>query len=161
MGGYDYFKSTWNPSTNEWSKAENLGYPLNTIRDNICISFTEDKRYAYVSTWREDSKGFQDIYKVIFNKFDKKETIIKAKIIAESTNEILKNALVVVTNDKTQDERNYTPNSINGEIVITLPQGNYTILIDAPGYKFPEEKITIKGKSDFISMMSKKFVVTP
>lgn len=67
IGGYDYFKSTWNSATNEWSKAENLGYPLNTTRDNICISFTENKSHAYVSCWREDSKGFQDIYKVTFN----------------------------------------------------------------------------------------------
>ena len=161
MGGYDYFKSTWNPNTNEWSKAENLGYPLNSPRDNLCISFTEDKRHAYVSTWRKDSKGFQDIYKVTFNELDKRETIIKAKIVTGVTNETIKNAFVIITNDKTQEKRNYTPNSLTGDIIITLPQGKYTILIDAPGYKFPVEKITIAGKSDFISMMSKKFIVTP
>lgn len=161
MGGYDYFKSTWNPTTNQWSKAENLGYPLNTTRDNVCISFTEDKRHAYVSTWRKDSKGFQDIYKVTFNHIGSKETVIKAKITLENSEEIIKNAFVIITNDLTKEERNYTPNSINGDIVITLPQGKYTIQIDAPGYKYPEEKITITGKSDFIPFMSKKFILTP
>ena len=79
MGGYDYFKSTWDHETNEWSKAENLGYPLNTPRDNLCISFTEDKRHAYISSWRKDSKGFQDIYKVTFNELDARESIINLK----------------------------------------------------------------------------------
>lgn len=161
MGGYDYFKSTWNSSTNEWSKAENLGYPLNTTRDNICISFTEDQRHAYVSAWREDSRGFQDIYKVTFNELDKKETIIKAKITTAATGEVIKNAFIIITNDLTQDERNYTPNSLSGDITITLLPGEYTILIDAPGHKFPEEKIIIKGKSDFVTSMSKQFIVTP
>lgn len=161
MGGYDYFKSTWNTSTNEWSKAENLGYPLNNVRDNISISFTEDQRHAYVSSWRPDSKGFQDIYKVSFNDIETKETIIKATIISSTTNEIIKDAFVIITDDKTKEERNYTPNQINGGIIITLPQGEYNITIKATGFQFPTEKITIAGKSDFVTSMSKQFIVTP
>jgi len=161
MGGYDYFKSTWNPTTNEWSKAENLGYPLNNTRDNICISFTEDKRHAYISSWREDSKGFQDIYKVTFNDIGSKETIIKANIITSTTQEIVKDAFILIVNDLTKEERNYTPNSVNGKVIITLPQGKYTITIDAPGYLFPPENIIIAGRSSFIPSISKQFIVTP
>lgn len=161
MGGYDYFKSTWDPNTNTWSKAENLGYPLNTARDNLSISFTEDKRQAYVSTWRDDSKGFQDIYKVTFNELNKKETIIKAKIITTTTQEIIKKALVTITNNKTKEKRKYTPKSLNGDLIITLPPGDFTVIINAPGYKFPTEKIIIAGKSDFIPFITKNFIVTP
>ena len=161
MGGYDYFKSTWDPNTNKWSKAENLGYPLNTTRDNISISFTKDERHAYVSAWRKDSKGFQDIYKVTFNDIDTKETVINANILSSPSNEIIKDAFIVITNNKTKEERNYTPNQINGGIIITLPKGNYSIAIKAPGYQFPKENITITGKSDFIKSMSKQFIVTP
>mgnify|MGYP001306331034 CR=1 FL=1 len=161
MGGYDYFKSTWNPNTNEWSKAENLGYPLNNARDNVCISFTEDQRHAYISSWRKDSKGFQDIYKVTFNEISRRETIIKANIISSTTNDIIKDAFVVIENNLTKEERNYTPNSINGGIIIALPQGNYTITITATGYQFPPENITIAGRSNFITSMSKQFIVTP
>ena len=57
IGGYDYFKTEWDAEKNTWSKPINLGYPLNTPLDNICISFTEDQRHAYVSTWRKDSRG--------------------------------------------------------------------------------------------------------
>lgn len=161
MGGYDYFKTTWNPVTNEWSKAENLGYPLNTPRDNISISFTKDKSHAYVSCWREDSKGFQDIYRVTFNDSTIKETIIKAKIISSDPDKIIKKAFIVVTNKKTKEERNYIPNSTNGGVIITLPEGSYSITIKSPGHEFPKEEILIKGKSDFVPSMTKNFIVTP
>ncbi len=160
IGGYDYFKSTWDPETNKWSKAENLGYPLNTTRDDICISFTEDKRHAYISAWRKDSKGFQDIYKVTFNELDARETIIKSKIVEMGSTEAIKDAFVIITDNRTQDERHYTPNSKNGGLLITLLPGSYTVMIDAPGFAPLTENIVIKGKSDFIPFMTKEFTIT-
>ncbi len=160
IGGYDYFKSTWNAETNTWSKAENLGYPLNTTRDNVCISFTEDKRHAYISAWRKDSKGFQDIYKVTFNELDARETIIKSKIVEMGSTEAIRDAFVIVTNNRSQDEKNFTPNSKNGGFIITLLPGSYTIMIDAPGFAPLTENIIIKGKSDFIPFMTKEFTLT-
>jgi hypothetical protein len=160
MGGYDYFKSTWNPETNKWSKAENIGYPLNTTRDDLCISFTEDKRHAYISAWRKDSKGFQDIYKVTFNAIDARETVIKSKILEMGTTEPIKDAFVLIINNRTQEERHYIPSSTNGSLLITLLPGSYTVMVDAPGYAPLDENIVIKGKSDFIPFMSKEFTIT-
>ena len=160
VGGYDYFKSTWDPETNEWSKAENIGYPLNTTRDDICISFTEDQRHAYISAWRKDSKGFQDIYKVTFNELDARETIIKSKILEMGGTEPIKDAFVIITNNRTQEERHYTPSQKNGSLLITLLPGSYMVMIDAPGYAPLDENLVIKGKSDFIPFMSKEFTLT-
>ncbi len=162
IGGFDYFKSTWNAETNTWSKPENLGYPLNTPSDNICISFTEDQRHAYVSTWRKDSKGFQDIYKVTFNEIDALQTVLKSKILMEGSTEPITDAFVSVVDNITQDEvGNYTPNPKNGGFVIILKPGSYNLLIDAPGYAPKSEDIIIKGKSDFEPFITKEFIVTP
>lgn len=161
MGGFDYFRSEWNPETNEWSKAENIGYPLNTPEDNVCISFTEDKRHAYVSAYRKDSKGDLDIYKVTFNEIDARQTIIKSKIVAENTTEAIINAFIIVTNNRTQEEFNYTPSSKNGSFVITLIPGSYTVMIDAPGFAPKTEALIVKGKSDFEAFTTKEFTVTP
>ena len=161
MGGYDYFKSTWDPETNKWSKAENLGYPLNTTRDDICISITEDQRHAYISAWRPDSKGFQDVYKVTFNELDERQTIIKSKIVTEGSTDPVIDAFVVVNNDRTQEEFNYTPNSKNGGFILALVPGSYTVMIDAPGYAPLTENIMIKGKSDFIPFITKDFIIHP
>ncbi|MDT8411118.1 MAG: hypothetical protein RQ875_01535 [Vicingaceae bacterium] len=162
MGGFDYFKSTWNAETNEWSLAENIGFPLNTPEDNVCISFTEDKRHAYISAWRKDSYGDLDIYKVKFNEYDDRQTIIKSKIVKEGTDEVITDAFVIVTDNRTQEEiGNYTPNSKNGSFIITLIPGSYNVMIDAPGFAPKSEDIHVKGKSDFEQFINKDFTVTP
>ena len=162
IGGYDYFKSTWDPEKNTWSKPENLGYPLNTPLDNICISFTEDQRSAYVSTWRKDSKGFQDIYKVTFNELDARQTVVKSKILQDSTATTgITDAFVSVVDNRTQDEvGTYTPNPKNGSFVMILKPGSYNVLVDAPGFAPKSEDIVIKGKSDFVPFINKDFIVT-
>ena len=162
MGGFDYFKSTWNPETNEWSLAENIGFPLNTPEDNVCISFTEDKRHAYISAWRKDSYGDLDIYKVKFNEYDDRQTIIKSKIVKEGTEEVITDAFIIVTDNRTQEEiGNYTPNAKNGSFIITLIPGSYNVMIDAPGFAPKSEDILVKGKSDFEQFINKDFTVTP
>lgn len=56
-------------------------------------------------------------------------------------------------------ERNYTPNQINGNIIIALPLGDESVTIEATEYQFPTENITIAGQSDFVTSMTKQFIV--
>jgi len=162
MGGFDYFKSTWNEATNAWSKPENLGYPLNTPDDELCISFIEDQSYAYVSAWRKDSKGEKDIYKVTFNEIDSRQTIFKSKVLAEGSTEAIKDAMISVIDNRTQEEvGSYVPNQNSGSFTIILKPGSYNVLIDAPGFAPKSEDIVVLGKSDFIPFTTKDFIVTP
>lgn len=64
MGGFDVFKSTFNPDRNEWSEPENLGYPINTPDNDIYIVFSKDNKRAYYSSVREDGMGYTDIYMI-------------------------------------------------------------------------------------------------
>ncbi len=62
MGGFDIFRTTLNPATNEWSEPENLGYPINTPDDDIYFVASKDGKRAYYSSVREDGMGYTDIY---------------------------------------------------------------------------------------------------
>jgi outer membrane protein OmpA-like peptidoglycan-associated protein len=64
MGGFDVFKSTFNPSNNEWSEPENLGYPINTPDNDIYFVSSKDSKRAYYSSVREDGMGYTDIYMI-------------------------------------------------------------------------------------------------
>jgi outer membrane protein OmpA-like peptidoglycan-associated protein len=64
MGGFDIFKATFDPATNEWSEPENLGYPINTPDDDIYFVTSKDSKRAYYSSVREDGMGYTDIYMI-------------------------------------------------------------------------------------------------
>ncbi len=64
MGGYDVFKTTFDPAKNEWSDPVNLGYPINTPDDDIYFVSSKDGKRAYYSSVREDGMGYTDIYMV-------------------------------------------------------------------------------------------------
>jgi outer membrane protein OmpA-like peptidoglycan-associated protein/tetratricopeptide (TPR) repeat protein len=64
MGGHDIFKAVFDPSTNEWSDPENLGYPINTPDDDVYFVASADGKRAYYSSVREDGMGYTDIYMI-------------------------------------------------------------------------------------------------
>lgn len=80
MGGYDIFKSEWNEDAQQWSKPENLGYPINTPDDNMTICFSSNGRYAYIAAHMPDSKGDLDIYRVTFHDKDENLSALKGLI---------------------------------------------------------------------------------
>lgn len=80
MGGYDVFKSTFDPKTNEWSEPVNLGYPINTPDDDIYFVITKDAKRAYYSSVREDGMGYTDIYMIIIPEGIKNTDPVVAKL---------------------------------------------------------------------------------
>ena len=66
MGGFDIFRSL--QRSNQWSEAENLGFPINTPgNDNYFVS-TKDGKRAYYSSIREEGFGAEDIYLITLPK---------------------------------------------------------------------------------------------
>ncbi len=80
MGGYDIFQSKY--KNGKWSKAINLGHPINTPRHDIFFVWSADGKRAYFATHREDSYGEEDLY-VLTIKERKKVAKIDTTLIAE------------------------------------------------------------------------------
>jgi len=70
MGGYDVFY-TKRDSAGEWMKPVNVGYPVNSPDDDLFYQLSENKKSAYVSSIRKETKGERDIYRVVFLGADK------------------------------------------------------------------------------------------
>lgn len=64
LGGYDIFKSK--KVQGQWTKPENMGYPINTPYDDFFFATTANGKYAYIASNRDEGKGGYDIYKVTF-----------------------------------------------------------------------------------------------
>jgi outer membrane protein OmpA-like peptidoglycan-associated protein/tetratricopeptide (TPR) repeat protein len=111
MGGYDIFKTIL--VNGQWTKPENLGYPINTPDDDVFFVVSGSGRRAYYSSGRPGGLGDQDIYMitflgpekpVVFNTEDNllamltqpvSETIIEAEVEIETNNIVLLTGLVL------------------------------------------------------------------
>jgi len=160
MGGYDLFKSTWNPEENTWTPAENLGYPINSTSDDRSICMTPDNRVGYISAFRPNGIGDLDIYRIRFDDRDQIIRIITGKVYLNdtTTKAIDVPVMIIAKNKKTEEERQFVPNSRTAKYVIALEAGEYTITVSADGYEDYTEhisvsdigKIEIEKNKDFI-----------
>jgi len=137
IGGYDIFMSKMNADST-WTKPENLGYPINTIDDDVHFVLATDGKSAHYSAVKKDGLGERDIYKIDFTNYP---------ILTEgvSTNlSILKGAVKsgddnVVANitfkDGSGKEVAKTVCNEDGDFFITLAGGEkYTVSVSAKGY---------------------------
>ncbi|MGZ3884161.1 MAG: tetratricopeptide repeat protein [Bacteroidia bacterium] len=141
MGGYDLFKSTWNPEDNTWSEAENLGYPINSTDNDRSISLTPDNRAGYISAFRNGGFGDLDIYRIRFNDHAQITRIITGKISLGDTisKPATTQAQIVVKNKNSGEEYLFVPNTKTGKYVIALGAGTYQLSVQSEGYiKFDE-----------------------
>ena len=64
MGDLDIYRSTYDSSTASWSDPINLGYPINSVENDVYFVLTADEKVAYVSSVRAENIGEQDIYRI-------------------------------------------------------------------------------------------------
>lgn len=65
LGGYDIYKTT--NEDGQWIQPVNIGYPINTLGDDLYFTITSDNVAYYVSD-QESGLGAEDIYQVQFLK---------------------------------------------------------------------------------------------
>ncbi|MBW6483250.1 MAG: OmpA family protein [Vicingaceae bacterium] len=65
MGGYDIFVSTLNDN-GTWNEPENIGYPINTVDDDVFFVINSSGRRGYYSSFKADGYGEKDIYLITF-----------------------------------------------------------------------------------------------
>lgn len=65
MGGFDVFVSTLNEN-GTWSEPINIGYPINTVDDDVFFVINSSGRRGYYSSFKTDGYGEKDIYLITF-----------------------------------------------------------------------------------------------
>ncbi|MBE7441597.1 MAG: PD40 domain-containing protein [Flavobacteriales bacterium] len=139
MGGYDIFSSRLQMD-GTWSTPENLGYPINTVDDDVHFVLSTDGKIAYYSTVREDGLGERDIYQIDLKNYDLLKGTQKNLSIVKGSIEAKLDGLRLEAVIEFKDEKGELISSINteetGDFLATLP-GNikYSATISALGYK--------------------------
>jgi hypothetical protein len=157
MGGFDIFRSYWDESKKEWTKPENVGYPINNPDNNMVFSLCSNNRDAYVSMYRkEDSMGELDIYKVIFNEVEERKTALKGLVTFEGIEtkdikvhlKVYNDTLLVTDRDINFKTERFTVN---------LEPGKYKFVLETEKYPKIEEQIKILGMSNYKEEVEKVF----
>lgn len=165
MGGYDIFVS-YLQENGEWSKPMNMGYPINTVRDDAHFVLSLDKKTAYFSTDREDGFGESDIYKIDMSNYPW-DKVIKdiptgiAKGLVKGSSGPVSDARVTYVNATTGIQVGATSTREDGTYFITLPKGQYTVKVAYEGYQNITEGFEMKISEGGNSEVVKDFQLTP
>ncbi len=151
MGGFDIFYSTLG-ADGEWSTPVNMGYPLNTVDDDVFFVPMADGRRAYYSSAKAGGYGLKDIYLIELPESTNESSlaVLKGFIIGEEGKELPDNIRILITNTKTGEVTEYKPRKRDG--------GYVAILQPCVGYKleyimgkeiFHEDYINVPCESSY------------
>jgi Tol biopolymer transport system component len=142
MGGYDIFSS--NLGEEYWSTPQNIGYPVNTVGNDIFFVLASDGKRGYYSSPREEGHGGHDIYAVSFENALESLRIIKGNTSNENK-EPLASSITLLDEDGNTAGL-YSSNSLNGNYIIILPPDkNFQMIVEAEGYVTVEDELFYQG----------------
>ncbi|MCB0762148.1 MAG: PD40 domain-containing protein [Flavobacteriales bacterium] len=122
MGGFDIFYSVLGDDE-KWSIPVNIGYPVNTVDDDVFFFPTADQKRAYYSSRKEEGYGLKDIYLIDMpdTPIETDLAVLKGFIIAPPGEELPEDCYILVTNNKNGEVTEYKPRSRDGAYVAVLP----------------------------------------
>ena len=125
MGGFDIFV-TQVDEEDQWSEPLNMGYPLNTVDDDIFYTTTADGRTGYYSSERLDGQGDKDIYTVFGDNDYIQNVAVLTGFIVTSDGSRIPPGIVIEVRDLTEDGnvKKYTPRTVS-YTHLTLPTTPY------------------------------------
>ena len=168
MGGHDIFMTT-KTDNGRWTQPINMGYPINTTREEIHFVFTTDRKKAYLSSSRQGGYGKIDIYEVNMSRYFKNNknltsdlakkisgpplSIIKGKIIDSETKKPVSVTIKIKNLDTGRDY--IIKSKSSGDYFATLPANHkYELKIIDKNFK----EVSFKFK--LLESKEKTYVLT-
>ncbi len=149
MGGFDIFYSQLGED-GEWGRPVNIGYPLNTVDDDVFFVTSADARRAYYSSRRYDGFGEKDIYMVELPEAVQAPclTVLKGYVISPEGTRIPESTTIYVTNNQSGETSQYKPRMRDGVFVAILPPGvDYTVDYRVQGKSIAVEDIHVPSET--------------
>lgn len=85
MGGFDIFMCKKLPR-GEWSAPKNLGYPINSEKNEISFVVSSDGKKGYISSDRDGGMGGYDIYVFDLDEIDSPEPVDMTRFVMRNIN---------------------------------------------------------------------------
>ena len=151
MGGLDIFMSK-RKADGSWGPAINLGYPINTHKDENSLLVDPSGQVAYFASDREGGYGGLDIYKFDLPSEFKPEVItyVKGKVFDAKTQQGLSSEFELIDLETQKKVLDATSNA-EGNFLVTLnADHNYLLNVSKQGYLFYSDNFSLKEiRADF------------
>ncbi len=167
MGGFDIFKSTLNKDLT-WSAPVNIGYPINTVSDDLFFTPTVSGNNALFSSYRDEGKGDYDIYELSLLNEEESHLSVYKGIVKCQNETIIKDLTISVINEKSfSNYDNYHPNDSTGHFVFVLQSGhNYNIefkideLVAYDTIRVPEDEKGIQEYTKIVQISEEEISIS-
>jgi len=147
FGGLDIFMSRRLPN-GRWGIPKNLGYPINSSKDESSIMVNPNGQVAYFSSNRPGGYGGQDLYS--FSLYDSIQsspiTYVKGKVYDAKTHDPLVGdfTLTDLSTSNVMVKSSSAPD--DGTFLVTLPLNkNYALDVSRKGYLFFSENFSLQN----------------
>lgn len=149
MGGLDIFMSQ-KDSSGEWSEPVNLGYPINTHKNENSLLVSPDGELAYFASDREEGIGELDLYSFELPKQFKPKPVsyFAGKIYDKESKKSLAARFQLIDLESGEIVVESYSNS-NGNFLMALPAGkDYALNVSKSGYLFYSDNFSLTQTSD-------------
>lgn len=147
MGGLDIYMSRMLPN-GDWDAPVNLGYPINTFKDENSIQVTAEGNIALFASDREGGFGGLDLYQ--FELHEKARpipvTYVKGVVSDKLSFKKLEAHLELFDLETGNLMIESYSNQGNGEFLMCIPSGkDYALNVNKEGYLFHSENFSLKN----------------
>lgn len=151
MGGYDIFFSR-QKNDSVWTRPQNIGYPINSYKDEQGLVVDASGIYAYYSSDRPGSKGM-DIYSFELHPDARPSPVsyIKGKVYDEDSGLPICAKVELIDLDNSTSVIKGESCWEKGEFLMCLPLGKeYAFNVSKEGYLFYSDNFQMKEKTEII-----------
>ncbi|MCE7070729.1 OmpA family protein [Dyadobacter sp. CY327] len=155
MGGFDIFISQRTDTL--WSQSRNIGYPINTIADQVGLFIASDGQKAYYTDDGSEGKGRSLLY--TFNlPQEVKDMIVptryaKGKVFDKKTNTPLASAIDLFDLKTQQKVGEFSSDGKTGSFLAVLNSGGeYAFYVSKQGYLFKSLSFTVNDSTSFVDL---------
>ncbi len=146
LGGYDVFLSE--RVKGQFTKPENLGYPLNDVKDQLALVISADGKRAYYSVESGENVNLYqfDLPQELKEKFN--PTFYLKGVIRDAVTKEALTARIQLVNLSTKETiSTFEADEKSGEYLAVLPfSGNFGLYVEHPDYFFKSMSFSFNGK---------------
>jgi len=143
MGGYDIFKSTYDPASQTWSSPENLEFPINSPGDDFLFVTDSSEKIAFFSTSRYAPPGQIDVLKIKTERVPPLFVAIRGNVRKTEINQSVR-SVITVKDIETGDLVGTFTADENGQYYMELPNGGkFLFTVETPGFTKQSEAVNL------------------